>query len=648
MDRIAGHISWLGAPSLHWIEARSCTERPALRDSAAMSGHSFVDAERGLLITADTRLDNRRGLWMKLRRATDPASPPSDLRLVHRAYLKWGPLLGKHILGDYAIAIWDASEQHLVLLRDIVGIRPLYYASVRDGLVFASTVPDMLAHPRVEAGVNETAVAHFLAHASTGGPHTFFKGIRTVPPAHAFVFNAEGHVSHRYWQVDEHASHPPDDDVAYADGLRTVLEAAVRDRMAPGTTGLAVSGGLDSSSLACLAHPHQPAGRPLPIFSATFPTLPAADRKRSDERHYLRHLTQTGHFDVHMLPVDRLNPAEEIDDAVRLLGAPPHICNLYLQRHLQRAARAAGCTVMIDGSEGDVAVSHGLGWLAELAATRRWSRFIDEAQALAQRVGGAQAPALFWTFGAPYLHEQIQTHPVAGLRTAHQLHRALGLSRRMLWTRCVRSADAAPPPSVLQNSWINQLARPADSPLPRTERDVHVQSIHADDVAVSAVLTEINHIAAADGLERRHPFYDRRVLEYCVALPPTQKLRHGWTRWVLRTAMGADLPAAIRWRAGKSNLAPAFNRNLLRDAADRLDAAPAHPQLSNYLDPDAFAEARASGDAATCWRVLGLMAWFDALPNLAASSSHVSAASSRQEQYPAADTRSYTQPLPIQ
>jgi asparagine synthase (glutamine-hydrolysing) len=188
------------------------------------------------------------------------------------------------------------------------------------------------------------------------------------------------------------------------------------------------------------------------------------------------------------------------------------------------------------------------------------------------------------------------------------------------------------------------LPKRPDPPLPQTEREAHAQSLYVDDAATGAVLAEINHLAAADGMERRHPFYDRRVLEYCLALPPTQKLRHGWTRWVLRTAMAPDMPPAIRWRAGKSDLAPTFERNLLRDAAPRLDAAAAHPQLSDYLAPGAVAAARARGDATTCWRVLGVAAWFDAWFPLAASSV-ASSSPLRQDVSPLVDA-SYSSSLP--
>jgi len=584
MCPIVGHLSWHAPPATAWT-THTLAHASAARSAAdpvpvVHATHAILGSRRPqnvlhhtathTFVAADARIDNAAALWAQLRSPTDPATPPPAPHLLARAYARWGVNLGRHLLGDYAAAIWDEHTRRLVLLRDIVGVAPLFYTHTPGGVAFASTLRALLTHPQVIPQVNETAVTRYLVRATTGGLDTFFRGIRMVPPAHALVFTEDSTRPHRYWQPEAKAEHPPATDRDYAQGLRDVLHEAVDARITPNATGVSASGGLDSSAVACLAHLAQPTDALIPLFAATFPNLPPDLRRYSDERTYLNHLTRTGRFHTHQLPVDDLNPAAELDDAVRLLAAPPHICNLYVQRPIHRAAHQAGCTVLLDGSEGDVAVSNGFGWLSELAAARRWNRFIDEAHALVQRIGGARGPDLFWAFGAPYLREHIAANKAHGLRTAWMIHRALGVSRKALWMRCVMGI--APPSAaagLVRPERAALLPETPDPPLPRTEREAHAQSLHVADAATGAVLAEINHLAAADGVQRRHPFYDRRVLEYCLALPPTQKLRRGWTRWVLRTAMAPEMPPAIRWRAGKSNLAPTFNRNLLRDAARR-------------------------------------------------------------------------------
>ena len=625
MYSLAGHLSWHDTPGLHWdapgLAACACTARSSravLGAAAPDDVYAQPDARR--IVAVHARIDNAAAVWAQIRHPADPALPPPPAHLIACAYATWGADLGRHVLGDYALAIWEERTRRLVLIRDAIGVYPLFYVRTPGGIAFASSMRALLAHPQVTARVNASAVTRYLMHATTGGIDTLFEGIRAVPPAHALVLSSDAATPHRFWQADAETAHPPATDQAYAQGLRAVLQQAVADRVAPQATGVAASGGLDSAAVACLAHKAMLGSGPLPLFAATFPTLPAPLRRRSDERAYLHHLTRTGRFDTHQLPVDHLNPADALDGAVLQLAAPPHICNLYLQRHIHQAARQAGCTVLLDGSEGDVAVSHGFGYLAELAAARRWNAFIDAACALVQRMGGARGPALFWAFGAPYLQEHIRADRYGGMRAAWRLHRGLGVSRRALWARCVLGRTPAQALPLVRVERAAQIDAPPNPPLPRTERAAHAQSLHVAAAATGAVLAEIHHLAAADGLVRRHPFYDRRVLDYCLALPPTQKLRHGWTRWVLRTALAPEMPAAIRWRPGKSTLAPAFARNLLRDAAARLDAAATHPHLTDYLAPGALAAARASGDATTCWRVLGLMAWFDALPHLAAPS----------------------------
>jgi asparagine synthase (glutamine-hydrolysing) len=152
----------------------------------------------------------------------------------------------------------------------------------------------------------------------------------------------------------------------------------------------------------------------------------------------------------------------------------------------------------------------------------------------------------------------------------------------------------------------------------RTEQETHADRLSR---GVIPFRLEVADVAAAmQGIEPRYPFLDRRLVEFCLSLPPEQKLRNGWTRYVLRQAMDGYLPQKVQWREGKANLAPGFNHGLRRYEHDRLkrllvtDPGP----LNRYVDLsvvhdalDQLFDGGDHGDALSVWKASILRAWLN-------------------------------------
>jgi asparagine synthase (glutamine-hydrolysing) len=154
--------------------------------------------------------------------------------------------------------------------------------------------------------------------------------------------------------------------------------------------------------------------------------------------------------------------------------------------------------------------------------------------------------------------------------------------------------------------------------LTRTAREVHWQGLNQ---ALYAYTLEIaDKAAAAFGLEARYPFFDRRVMEFCLALPADQKLGQGWNRWILRRAMKDILPPEIQWRRNKGNLSPNFHRRLLdfeRENLERVilqDPAPIEPYVDREAMRGAYREyqknhARTQGESIQLFAAVNLALW---------------------------------------
>ncbi|HEX2779600.1 MAG TPA: asparagine synthase-related protein, partial [Gemmatimonadaceae bacterium] len=366
--------------------------------------------------------------------------------------------------------------------------------------------------------------------------------------------------------------------------------------------------GLDSSSIVCMARRLQRSAQdtPLHAFSLVFPSLPQQDRVLIDERRHIDSVGRSAEVQAVAVRGDLLSPVAGVDELLAALDEPYLAPNLYLHQAMYRSARDAGVRVFLDGFDGDTTVSHGFGRLCALVQEGRWSEFEAELRATAGNRAVSPATLLAY-FGRPYLRTLARRGDWRGwLGAARELRRRFRLSFREL---LVRDGFAASAPRVVDGVRRHLARRDARArSLLRAPllRDLRRHSAAAEDPDIEATLSErAAHAAALDrpayqltlemadkcaasfGVEARYPFFDRRLIEFCLALPDEQKLDGGWTRLVLRRAMAGILPPDVQWRPDKGNLSPNFHRALRSSAAIRFDRE-SLAALEPYVDIDAL------------------------------------------------------------
>ncbi|MEP7356295.1 MAG: asparagine synthase-related protein, partial [Anaerolineales bacterium] len=211
----------------------------------------LASADGQLAITADARIDNRDELFGLLGLADHSLA---DSALILAAYAKWGERCPEHLLGDFAFAIWDAGKQALFCARDHLGNRPLFYHQAPGFAAIASEIKALLVLPQVPRRLNERRIAEYLATLHDDTAITFYQDIHRLPPAHSLTLSRAGAKLERYWALDPARALPPASDEAYADGFRELFTEAVRCRLRSAyPVGAMLSGGLDSSSIVCVA-----------------------------------------------------------------------------------------------------------------------------------------------------------------------------------------------------------------------------------------------------------------------------------------------------------------------------------------------------------------------------------------------------------
>ena len=223
------------------------TESQHERQPASLDGEVWI--------TADARVDGRDDLVEQLasqgRRGLEGAT---DCQLILHAYHVWGEDFVDHLLGDFALAIWDGRTRRLFCARDHFGIKPLYFARIRDGVVFSNTLDCVRLHPEVGDGLDELAIGDFLLFGYNLEPTTTtFADIRRVPPAHSVTFGNGIAQSKRYWSLPTDGMIRYGHAEEYIERFRELLRAAVSDRLRTNDIGVWMSGGLDSTSITAIA-----------------------------------------------------------------------------------------------------------------------------------------------------------------------------------------------------------------------------------------------------------------------------------------------------------------------------------------------------------------------------------------------------------
>ena len=606
---------------------------------AGLAPQPLRDAEADLVLTADARIDNRNDLIraLGLRR---PAEAVSDAQLILAAYRTWGARCPEHLIGAFAFALWDGRARRLFCARDPMGVKPFYYYH-EPGVHFtcASEIQALLAQPGVPCRVNETWVAFYLGRVMQDTAITAYQGIERLPPGHVLTVSPhEGRALTAYWSLEEAPEQSMASDAAYAEAFAARFQEAVRCRLrGPDPVGVELSGGLDSSSVACVAQDVLRArARPaLRSYSGTFPGYEGAARARIDERPYIASVVKHARLDARKVPLHETNPWSVGRRAGRATGQPLFTFNAYLMWQLMEAARADGVRVVLDGIEGDIAVSHGDGYLVELAYGGEWDRLVEVATPFADRQGLPLGPILrrYGTSVWPLqlrrghvgrvwrgLRRLVPTQDLGAARLVwrYGIKPLLPETARRAWNR-VRGAPEQPgrlerlmAPGLRKRTGFADTKRALEAPAETitTERGAHIYTL-TNGVATQ-FLEEGDQFSAALGVERRHPFYDVRLLEYCVGLPPDQKMRDGWTRFILRAALGDVLPSRIRRRTSKGRMRANFARNLIEmnpDALDRLITGEDAERVAPYVSLDALAAARRRGDAELLWAGLQLATW---------------------------------------
>jgi len=566
-------------------------------------GHQPLSNETGAIwVTYNGEIYNHRDVRAQLETAGHTYRTRSDTETIVHAYEQWGDECVQRFRGMFAFALWDSGARRLLLVRDRLGVKPLYWALAGDRLLFASEIKGILASGLVAARPNHAVLSEVLATRATAGVETLFEGIYKLLPGHRLIFENGRVRTEQYWDLPLDGPDPELERVGDAQVIarfRNLLQESVRLRlMSDVPLGMFLSGGIDSSAIAALMA--REIDRPIETFSVAF-----ADRRFS-ELEYARAVAQAIGANAHEIVIDDDDffaalPKliwHEDEPIAHPSSVPLHFVSTLARQHV---------TVVLTG-EGSDELLAGYGKYPRALINWRAGGVYERVvpAAVRAKVAGSIVPRLPGQAGryARRSFLAMPRHP-----SAMFLDNFAGIPLQLQRELMTPVALAGGDPYSTSLEYFHQV---------NGTSGMLGRLLHTD---IKTYLVELlmkqDQMSMSASIESRVPFLDHVLVEFAARLPDRMKLRGFTTKRILREAVRGLLPDEIltrkkmgfpvpfgQWTRGRWH---ASVRDVLLDrrTCERglINPAAVRRLLDNHRDGRV-----AAGDA--IWALMNLELWF--------------------------------------
>lgn len=501
-------------------------------------GHQPISNEDGSVwVVFNGEIYNFQELRQQLIARGHQFKTNSDTETIVHLYEEYGDELLQHLNGMFGFALWDERRQRLLVARDRMGEKPLYFTQTDNAFVFASELKALVEHPQVERRLNLLALRKYLQYEFVPSPHTMLEGVQKLLPAHRLIFENGKWRTERYWQISYGGERLKISEDEAAEEIRRRLREAVRMRLvADVPLGVLLSGGIDSSAMAQLAC--EAAGGRVKTFSIAF------EEKSFDESSYARKVAAqlgTEHYEKRFTEREMLDIVPEIP---RLLDEPLGDGSLIPTFLLSRFTREH-VTVALGGDGGDELFAgyptygaHRMAKLYQMIPQFIRNGLIEPSVASlpvstenlsfdfkAKRfVRGASQPAgtrhTIWmgSYDAQQQRELLRPEIIAACPDEQVFDEVLGYDH------------------------LNGTHRNGGGKIDLIEQMMKLDATH---YLSECVLFKVDRASMAASLETRAPFLDHTFVEFVLKLPVEMKLKGLTGKYILKKAMRGRLPDEV-------------------------------------------------------------------------------------------------------
>ena len=486
----------------------------------------------------------REGLEQRGHRYTSRTDSETILHL----YEERGLDFVHDLEGDYAIALWDARREELVLVRDRIGVKPLYFHHQDGRFIFASEIKAILQHPNVSADVDEQSLYHYLTFLTTPAPQTLFKDIGKLPAGHILVAKRDGTINVRqYWDALPPLTNTERTDAEHKAEILRLLRASITKRMmADVPFGVFLSGGVDSSANVALMSEQM--SRPVETFTVGF-----SDAEYLNELESARRISRQFGTNHHEVIISEKEMQDFLPELVFHQDEPiadPVCVPLY---YVSKLARDSGTIVVQVGEGADEIFSGYENYVKHLRIYENfWQHAQRVPQGLRRAISGVTRPAL----------EAIGKKP-----QAIELLRRWEADEPLFWGGAVvydetRKGRVLSPELrerfgelsslAIVNSYLDHIERE------RPQSDFLARMIYLELKLrlPELLLMRVDKITMATSVEARVPFLDHHLVEYAMGLPRSLKVSGTSGKHILKQALEEILPHDLLYNRKRGFGAP--------------------------------------------------------------------------------------------
>jgi asparagine synthase (glutamine-hydrolysing) len=520
------------------------------------------------VVVFDGRLDNREDLLKEFAHSASIDSDSPDPVYVAEAYHMFGDNFPAKLCGDFALALYDRTQQKLLLARDAIGIKPMYYCRRASTFLFASEIKALLAHPLVSARPNDEMLADFLlgCQAANWEGMTFFEGINNLPPSHLLIVKSGTITVRQYWDFDPSHKTRFKSSEEYAEAFRFHFEQAVSRRLRSAyPVAVSVSGGLDSSSIFCVAQSIKQQGS-ANVASLIGSSSVYPDGTPSDEKQFLVEMEARYGTQIFRMQNQAAGFLEGSRDAIYHLEMPSFDSRWVDTAKFLQFIHQTGSRVLLTGHWGDqmlfdqdylIDLFHDMRWLkigAHLSEVKRWCLDID--------------PSYFTKAFAKNLIKEALPEPI--------------LNRLRRFRAKSRFRSSSP---TFYTERLNTTAHQAirkDPYKKQSRASAHFRSLYQQ--ARSGYYVHCmewnDKMGAMHGMQHAFPFLDRDLLCFLVSIPGDIQSWKGIPKSILRQSMKGIVPDSILARREKADFTSAANESMMRDYARMIKILGDEPAVS--------------------------------------------------------------------
>jgi asparagine synthase (glutamine-hydrolysing) len=492
----------------------------------------LCNEDASVWITYNGELYNEPELRTGLQKKHHRYRTKSDTETLVHLYEEEGLDFLKRLNGMFGLAIWDRPRKRLILARDRMGQKPLFYGPLPGGgLVFASEAKAILAHPDASRELDRASLARYLFYEYVPAPYSIWRSINKLPAGHALVWEDGQTRVWQYWKSPSTGDRVPGFQAAAERFWDLLRESVARHRRSDVPIGVFLSGGVDSSSVAAALCEVEPA-RNVRTFSIGF------EDPSFDESRHARAMARYLGTDHHERTFSIQTVYELLPEVARWLDEPFGDASILPTHLLSRFARSE-VKVALGGDGADELLAGYPTFCAEPAA-RIFRRLPRPAQALAGAVVG-QLPVDHGNFSFDFKLKQFLKGAAEPIALAHQ--RWLGSFSGSEIARLLVDGDPLP----IEAEHLRRAAAlgiEADS-----LNDVLM--LYQDTYLPEDILTKVDRASMACGLEVRAPFLDAELVDFVQTLPGSYKLRGNQTKGLLKRAAATRLPESTCKRPKK-------------------------------------------------------------------------------------------------